>query len=95
MSVVSSSPCRVRGTNSALVAPRTAPTHAPSTAALPLRVCLFRECLFRVLCRLGLYIFGRKSLLENAFELTPVVSQLTERPTVLRLALGEVYVVWR
>ena len=40
--------------------------------------------------RLGLYIFGRKALLENTFELTPVVSQLADRPSALRLVLGEV-----
>jgi hypothetical protein len=40
---------------------------------------------------LGLYVFGRRTLLENTYELAPVVSQLVQRPTQMRLVLGEVY----
>jgi len=41
--------------------------------------------------RLGLYIFGRRPLLENTVELAPVVKHLLERPQELQLVLGEVY----
>merc|ERR1712110_1311878 len=39
--------------------------------------------------RLGLYVFGRFSLFENCFELTPVFSRLAKRPLKLGLDLEE------
>jgi len=39
--------------------------------------------------RLGLYIFGRVSLFENCFELTPTFDVLLQRPTKLSLELSE------
>jgi len=41
--------------------------------------------------RLGLYIFGRKSLFENCYELTPTFSQLLQRPFKLQLVQGETF----
>ena len=41
--------------------------------------------------RLGLYIFGRASLFQNCFELTPTFSQLLRRPLKLHLAPSEKY----
>lgn len=41
--------------------------------------------------RLGLYIFCRKALFENCYELSPAFSQLTSRPSQLRLVAGEGY----
>ena len=48
-------------------------------------------CLIARSDRLGLYIFGRRPLLENTVELAPVVKHLLERPQELQLVLGEVY----
>lgn len=39
--------------------------------------------------RLGLYVFGRFSLFENCFELTPVFSRLAKRPRELHLEMNE------
>jgi len=39
--------------------------------------------------RLGLYVFGRFSLFENCFELTPVFSRFAKRPRQLSLELDE------
>jgi len=39
--------------------------------------------------RYGLYVFGRFSLFENCFELTPVFSRLAKRPQQLSLELEE------
>jgi len=39
--------------------------------------------------RLGLYVFCRKSLFENCYELTLAFSQFLERPTQLAMVLGE------
>merc|ERR1712232_1275907 len=39
--------------------------------------------------RLGLYVFGRFSLFENCFELTPVFSRFAQLPRQLCLELGE------
>jgi intron-binding protein aquarius len=39
--------------------------------------------------RLGLYVFGRFSLFENCFELTPVFSRMAKRPRQLMLELEE------
>jgi intron-binding protein aquarius len=39
--------------------------------------------------RLGLYVFGRFSLFENCFELTPVFSRFAKRPRNLCLEMGE------
>lgn len=39
--------------------------------------------------RLGLYVFCRKSLFENCYELSPAFSQLSKRPTQLQLVAGE------
>lgn len=41
--------------------------------------------------RLGLYVFGRLSLFENCYELTPAFSLLRARPHVLELVAGEGY----
>jgi intron-binding protein aquarius len=41
--------------------------------------------------RLGLYIFGRKELFEQCYELTPVFSLLLKRPTKLMLVKDERY----
>lgn len=41
--------------------------------------------------RLGLYIFGRKKLFENCYELLPAVSRLMQHPTKLSLLAGESY----
>ncbi|CAF3629326.1 unnamed protein product [Rotaria socialis] len=41
--------------------------------------------------RLGLYIFGRVSLFESCFELTPAFNILTKRPTKLYLLPNEIY----
>ncbi|XP_043929809.1 RNA helicase aquarius isoform X2 [Protopterus annectens] len=41
--------------------------------------------------RLGLYIFGRVSLFQNCFELTPAFSQLTARPLQLHIIPMEYY----
>jgi len=41
--------------------------------------------------RLGLFVFGRKSLFENCYELTPTFSKLRERPSKLQLVQGEKY----
>jgi len=41
--------------------------------------------------RLGMYIFCRKSLFENCYELTPAFKLLLQRPTKLHLHMGEVY----
>jgi len=40
--------------------------------------------------RLGLYIFCRKALYENCFELARTFSQLNQRPSRLQLVPGEV-----
>jgi len=39
--------------------------------------------------RLGLYVFGRQSLFENCYELSPAFSLLLSRPTKLQLVVGE------
>jgi intron-binding protein aquarius len=39
--------------------------------------------------RLGLYIFGRKELFEQCYELTPAFSLLLKRPTKLMLVKDE------
>jgi len=39
--------------------------------------------------RLGLYVFGRFSLFENCFELTPAMSRFSKRPRDLHLELDE------
>merc|ERR1712032_685843 len=39
--------------------------------------------------RLGLYVFGRFSLYENCFELTPVFSRFARRPRQLSLEMEE------
>jgi intron-binding protein aquarius len=39
--------------------------------------------------RLGVYVFGRKSLFENCIELSPSFSIMANRPDKLVLALGE------
>jgi len=39
--------------------------------------------------RYGLYVFGRFSLFENCFELTPVFSRFAKRPKNLMLEVGE------
>ncbi|CAF1627837.1 unnamed protein product [Rotaria magnacalcarata] len=41
--------------------------------------------------RLGLYIFGRVSLFESCFELTPAFNMLTKRPVKLYLLPNETY----
>ncbi|TNN39068.1 Intron-binding protein aquarius [Liparis tanakae] len=41
--------------------------------------------------RLGLYVFGRVSLFQNCFELTPVFSQLTARVMQLHIRPHEYY----
>ncbi|GFR52139.1 hypothetical protein Agub_g14654, partial [Astrephomene gubernaculifera] len=41
--------------------------------------------------RLGLYIFGRKELFANCYELQPTFRQLLARPTQLALVKGESY----
>jgi len=41
--------------------------------------------------RLGLYVFCRKSLFENCFELAPAFSQFLTRPTTLQLIPNEHY----
>jgi len=41
--------------------------------------------------RLGLYIFCRKSLFENCYELTPTFSKLGKRASRLQLVTGETY----
>jgi len=41
--------------------------------------------------RFGLYVFGRRALFENCYELTPVFSQLRKRPDKLVLVQNEVY----
>lgn len=41
--------------------------------------------------RLGLYIFGRKDLFKDCYELTPTFSKLLQRPTQLQLIKGETY----
>lgn len=41
--------------------------------------------------RFGLYIFCRKSLFENCYELTPSFSKLVERPSKLQLIEQELY----
>ncbi|XP_029585739.1 RNA helicase aquarius isoform X2 [Salmo trutta] len=41
--------------------------------------------------RLGLYIFGRVSLFQNCFELTPAFNQLTARPMKLHIRPNEYY----
>lgn len=45
--------------------------------------------------RLGLYIFGRTSLFQNCFELTPTFNQLLARPLQLHIAPEEAYPVKR
>lgn len=39
--------------------------------------------------RLGLYIFGRKDLFKDCYELTPTFSKLLQRPTTLQLVKNE------
>ncbi len=41
--------------------------------------------------RLGLYVFCKKSLFENCYELTNTFSVLNQRPSTLHLVEGEVY----
>ncbi len=41
--------------------------------------------------RLGLYIFGRMSLFQNVYELSPVFNLLLKRPTKLQVVAGETY----
>jgi len=41
--------------------------------------------------RLGLYIFGRRSLFENCYELTPTFSLLRQRPDKLQLIQNEAF----
>lgn len=41
--------------------------------------------------RLGLYIFGRRDLFKDCYELTPTFSKLLQRPTQLQLVRGENY----
>lgn len=41
--------------------------------------------------KLGLYIFGRKDLFANCYELQPVFSKLLQRPTALSLRPNETY----
>eukprot|EP01116_Phalansterium_solitarium_P021731 TRINITY_DN6889_c0_g2_i1.p1 TRINITY_DN6889_c0_g2~~TRINITY_DN6889_c0_g2_i1.p1 ORF type:complete len:1438 (-),score=611.74 TRINITY_DN6889_c0_g2_i1:257-4549(-) len=41
--------------------------------------------------RLGLYVFCRKSLFENCYELTNTFSKLIQRPSKLHVVLGETY----
>jgi intron-binding protein aquarius len=41
--------------------------------------------------RLGLYIFGRRDLFKDCYELTPTFSKLLQRPTTLHLVKGEQY----
>mmetsp|Transcript_4030 Transcript_4030/g.6213 ORF Transcript_4030/g.6213 Transcript_4030/m.6213 type:complete len:1352 (+) Transcript_4030:1-4056(+) len=41
--------------------------------------------------RLGLYVFCRKAIFENCYELVPTFRQLLQRPTKLHLILGEKY----
>jgi intron-binding protein aquarius len=41
--------------------------------------------------RLGLYVFGRKDLFKDCYELTPTFSKLLQRPTQLTLVKGENY----
>jgi len=41
--------------------------------------------------RLGLYVFCRKSLFENCYELTPTFSKLIQRPSKLQLVENETY----
>merc|ERR1711924_510709 len=45
--------------------------------------------------RLGLYIFGRKSLFENCYELAPAFSQLMTKPIKLQVIPQETEVVTR
>ncbi len=45
--------------------------------------------------RLGLYIFGRRELFENCFELSPTFSVLLRHPASLELILGERYLTER
>lgn len=41
--------------------------------------------------RLGMYVFCRKALFENCYELSPAFNQLCSRPTQLQLVAGEGY----
>jgi intron-binding protein aquarius len=41
--------------------------------------------------RLGLYVFCRRALFENCYELSPAISQLLDAPTSLQLVAGEGY----
>lgn len=41
--------------------------------------------------RLGLYVFGRRDLFKDCYELTPTFSKLLQRPTTLQLVKGETY----
>jgi len=41
--------------------------------------------------RLGLYIFGRRDLFKDCYELTPTFSKLLQRPTALQLVRGETF----
>ena len=43
--------------------------------------------------RLGLYVFGRRELFENCYELQPTFKQLLARPDALQLLPGEKYEV--
>lgn len=42
--------------------------------------------------RLGLYVFGRRSIFESCYELQPTFKQLLSRPTQLALVKGESYI---
>lgn len=41
--------------------------------------------------RLGLYVFGRRDLFKDCYELTPTFSKLLQRPTTLQLVKNETY----
>ena len=52
-------------------------------------MCGRRRCIFAVVNRFGLYIFGRKQLWEGSYELLPAFAQLLAKPTQLQLVMGE------
>ncbi|CAJ0632961.1 435_t:CDS:2, partial [Entrophospora sp. SA101] len=41
--------------------------------------------------RLGLYVFCRKKLFENCYELTPTLNKLLERPDTLQIKVNEMF----
>jgi len=41
--------------------------------------------------RLGLYVFCRRSIFENCYELAPTFNKLLERPDKLQLKINEMW----